>query len=331
MTTLVVLILLEVVLGAYVGTRVLRYSAAPSPTLRGAILTAGSLLVAMLAVTEPVEVLLRGPGASTVAMPTVLKHLGILGCAVGVLLMALAQRKRYRPQVEYAIWAVFGAAGVSMVVLHVVPGGGGHRTSVDYVEWSHTQPLLLLAMLIAYIGGLVASIGLLVVIWPPRLQTAAGRGLSIMACGSVLLAGWCVVRVQYLWQSTIATDSPADEDFLITQLLSVVGMLLLTVGLVWSTAEADLVAWRHWRKFRELHARVVEVLPEVRRRSDARLGFDTWVVDRAVELLDGLHQIEQVAGTETGFPRPPETVSEGEMTAVAERLGRAYREDKAWA
>lgn len=331
MTTLVVLILLEVVLSIYLVTRVLRYTVTPSPTLRGAMLAAGSLLLGMLTVTEPVEVILRGPDAAVVAVPTLLKHLTLLGCAVGVLLMALAQRTQYRPRIEYVIWAVFGAAAVAMVVLHAVPGGGGHRTSVDYVEWSHTQPLLLVAMLIAYVGGLVACIGFLAIIWPLGVQTAAGRGLSIMAFGSLLLAGWCVVRVHYLWQSTTATDAPAEEDFLITQLLSLVGILLLTVGLVWSTAEADFVAWRHWRRFRELHARVITVLPEVRRRSTIRLGFDTWVVDRAVELLDGLHQIERVAGTETGFPRPPAAVSDGEMTAVADRMGRAYRKDKAWA
>lgn len=326
MTTLIVLIVLELVLGTYVLTRLLRYSALPSPTLRGAILTAAALLVGMLAVTEPVEVLLRGPGAATVAVPTVLKHLGILGAGVGVLLMALAQGTRYRQKIERAIWAIFVASAGALVVLHSLPGGGGHLTSVDYVEWSHTQPLLHVAMLITYIGGLVASIGMLVVIWPPRWKTAAGRGLSIMAVGLIAFAGWCAVRLRFLWQSSASTDAPGGGDFLLTQLLSVVGMLLVTVGLVWSTAETDFVAWRHWIGFRDLHARVTNALPEVRRRSDVRLGLDTWVNDRAVELLDGLHQIERLSGPETGFPIPPETVSEGEMTAVAARMGRDNRE-----
>lgn len=331
MTTLTILFLLEVLLLVYVATRAVRYLASPSPTLRGAILTAGSLLVGMLAVTEPVEIVLRGPGATTVALPTVLKHLSILGCAVGVLLMALAQRSRYRPRGEALLWVVFVTAAAAIVVLHAVPGGGGHVTSVDYVEWSHSQPLLLVAMLVTYVGGLVASLGLVFVVWPLRLRTPTGRGMAIMAAGALVLAGWCVVRISYSWQSYFGTDAPTDEDFALTQLLSVLGMLLLTIGLIWSTGEADARAWAHWRRFRTLHGRIVEILPEVRRQSDLRLGFDAWVLDRAVEVLDGLHQIERVTGAETGFPHPPEAISEGEMTEVAARLGRNYREEKAWA
>lgn len=326
MIALIILIALEAILVGYILTRVLRYQVTPSPALRAAMLTATSLLLAMLSVTEPVEVLLRGPGSVAVGVPTVLKHLGILGCGTGVLLMVLAQRQRHRPAAEMAVWLWCSTSAVAIVTLHVVAGGGGHTTSVDYVEWSHSQPLLVAAMGVAYIGGLAASLGVFAVIWPLHLRSAAGRGLAILAVGALLAAAWCFLRLAYLGEAVTSPTSPADSDFLVTRLVSLSGLLLLTVGLVWSTAEADVSAWRHWRRFRGLSQRVLEIVPEVRRRSDRRLGFDAWVADRAVEVLDCLHQIESVAGGATGLPRAPESVSDGELAATAAAMGRDYEE-----
>src|SRR5699024_12443364 len=145
-----------------------------------------------------------------------------------------------------------------------------------------------------------------------------------LALGALLSAGWCCMRVRYRVESVVSSSTPQDGDFFITQLLSLSGVLLLTIGLVWSTAEADVSAWSDWRKFRALNCRVLEVVPEVRRGSDRRLGFDAWVWDCAIEVLDGLYQLERVCGVRTGFPRAPERVSNGEMTAVAADLGRRY-------
>lgn len=324
MITLVLLLVLEIVLVGYIASRIVRHQATPTPTLRAATLTASALLLTMLSVTEPFEVVMRGPAALTVWGPTLLKHLGILGCGAGVLLMTLAQRQLHRAAAEMAVWLWFSASAVAVVVLHIVAGGGGQRTSVEYVEWSHTQPLLVAAMLVSYVGGLAASIGVLAVIWPLHLRSSAGRGLAIMALGALLSAGWCFMRLRYLGEAVASSSTPQDGDFLITQLLSLSGVLMLTIGLVWSTAEADVSAWSDWRQFRALNWRVLEVVPEVRRGSDRRLGFDTWVSDRAIEVLDGLHQIERISGVQTGFPRAPERVSNGEMTAVVADLGRQY-------
>lgn len=324
--TLIVLFVLELLLFAYIISRILRAQMAPNPVLRAATLTSIALFVGMLSVTRPVEDVLSGPGSATIGAPTMLKHLSILGCAAGVLLMALAQREREQPKAERAVWLCFAAAAAPVIALHVVAGGGGQVTSVDYVEWSHSQPVLLAAMLIVYIAGLIASLGFFVVIWPLRLGTAAGRGLAIMAVGAALLAAWCVVRLTYLWSAaSVTSPPPSDAEFLVTQLLSVMGMLLLTLGLLWSTVEADVTAWCHWRRFRVLNARVLEFLPEVRRSSDRRMGLDAWVLDRAIEVLDGLHQIKRIGGDETGFPQPPDEVSAGEVTAVVAQLGSDYR------
>lgn len=324
MIALIILITLEVILVGYIVTRVLRYQVTPSPTLRAATLTAISLLLAMLSVTEPVEVVLRGPDSIAVGIPTVLKHLGILGCGAGVLLMALAHRQIHRAAAEMAVWLWCTTSAVAVVVLHVLAGGGGYKTSVEYVGWSHSQPLLVAAMALSYLGGLAASLGVFAVIWPLHLRSAAGRGLAIMAIGALLSASWCFLRLKYLGEAVTSTTMPADSDFLVTRLVSLAGLLLLTLGLVWSTAEADVSAWRHWRRFRGLSQRVLEVVPEVRRRSDRRLGFDAWVADRAVEVLDGLHQIESVSDGQSGFPRDPERVSAGEVAATAAKLGRDY-------
>lgn len=328
MNIVVVLVVLEALLLAYIATRVIRYRVAPTPTLRAATLTASALLVAMLSVTEPVELVLRGPGGVSVGVPTTLKHLGILGCGAGVLLMALAQRQIQRVVAEMAVWLWFSASAVAVVVLHILAGGGGHQTSLDYVDWSHSQPLLIAAMLITYIGGLAASLGVFTVIWPLHLRSSAGRGLAILAVGALLSAGWCLMRLDYLREAVSTSSTPTDDDFVLTQLLSLSGLLMLTIGLIWSTAEADLTAWYHWRRFRGLNQRVLEVLPEVRRSSNARMGVDVWVADRAVEVLDGLHQIERIAGRRSGFPRAPEDLSGGDVTAVVADLGRRYRDDR---
>lgn len=324
MIVLLFLLVMEAALAIYIATRVMRNRVLPSPTLRAAILTASSLLAGMISVTAPFENLLDGPDGATIWLPTLLKHLGLLGCGVGVLLMGLAQRQINRAGAEASVWLWFTTSTIAVAVLHVVAGGNGLRTSVAYVEWSHSQPLLLVAMLIAYIGGLVASLGFFTVIWPLRLGSSTGRGLAIMVTGALFASGWCLARLDYLRRSVLLDSPPADGEFLVTQLLSLASIALLTAGLVWSTAEADLAALHNWSRFRGLSRRVLEVVPEVRRESDRRLGFDTWVSDRAVEVLDGLHQIALVGGARTGFPVPPDTVGDAEVSAVVAGLGRDY-------
>lgn len=325
MITLATLIALEVILIVYIFSRVMRYRVTPSPTLRAATLTAISLFVAMIAVTEPVELVLRGPDSMTVGLPTLLKHLGLLGCGAGVLLMALAQRQVQRAWAEMMVWLWFSVSAVAVSVLHFRAGGGGLQTSVDFVLWSHSQPELVTAMMISYVGGLAASLGFFAVIWPLNLRSAAGRGLAIMGAGALLSAGWCSLRIKYVVEAIQATTPPDGGDFLLTQLLSVCGLLLLNIGLVWSTAEADASALSHWRWFRGLNHRVLEIVPQVHRSSDYRLGLDAWISDRAVEVLDGLHQIERLSTGRTGFPQAPENTSDGEMTKVAADMGRQYR------
>ncbi|NKV32776.1 hypothetical protein GS921_24305 [Rhodococcus hoagii] len=325
MITLAILIVLELILIGYIISRILRYQVAPNPTLRAATLTAISLLVAMLSVTEPVELVLRGPDGMTVGLPTLLKHLGLLGCGAGVLLMALAQRQVQRAWTELLVWAWFSLSAVAVIVLHVQAGESELRTSVGFVVWSHTKPELIAAMLIAYVGGLAASLGVFAVIWPLNLRAAAGRGLAIMAVGAFLSAVWCGLRIKYVLEAVQGTTPPDGGDFLVTQLLSLCGLLLLNIGLVWSTAEADFSALRHWRHFRVLNRRVIKVLPEVQRTSDYRLGVDAWIFDRAVEVLDGLHQFEQFSSGPTGFPQAPETVGVGEVTKVVADVCRQYQ------
>lgn len=325
MITLAILIVLELILIGYIISRILRYQVSPNPTLRATTLTAISLLVAMLSVTGPVELVLRGPAGMTVGLPTLLKHLGLLGCGAGVLLMSLAQRQVQRAWTELLVWTWFSLSAIAVIVLHIQAGESELRTSVGFVVWSHSKPDLIAAMLIAYVGGLAASLGFFVVIWPLHLRAAAGRGLAIMTAGAFLFVIWCGLRIKYVLEAVQGTTPPDGGDFLVTQLLSVCGLLLLNIGLVWSTAEADFSALRHWRHFRALNRRVIEVLPEVQRTSDYRMGVDAWVFDRAVEVLDGLHQIEQFSSGPTGFPQAPETGGVGEVTKVVADVGRQYQ------
>ena len=326
MITLTILIALEVILVGYIGSRLARLQVAPTPMLRATTLTAVSLLLAMFSVTEPVEMVLRGPGSIAVGVPTVLKSLGILGCGGGVLLMGLAQRKVQRPWAEALVWTWASTSALAVIILHITAGGGGHDTSVDFVAWSHSQSELVAAMMVAYVGGLLASLGFITVVVPLNMRSAAGRGLALIVVGALLSATWTAFRIWYVLEATTANELPDDGDLVLTQMLSVVGLVLINIGLVWSTAEADVVAFNNWRQFRDLHSRVVEVLPEVQRSSDVRLGVDTWISDRAVELLDGLHQIEQASVGATGFPAAPQAVSVGDVTSVAAGLGRQYQE-----
>lgn len=324
MIVLGVLVVVVAMLTVYVATRFLRYQALPTPALRAAILTSVSLLAAVLSVTEPVEVVLRGPDQVTVWLPTLLKHLGLLGCGVGVLLMGLAQRQVQRLSAELGVWAWFALSWVAVVVLHLLAGGGGWSTSVEYVQWSHSQPLLIAGMLVAYVGGLLASLGFFVVIWPLRVGSPAGRGLAIMAVGAAFAVGWCVARLEFVRRSVMDDAAPSGGDLALTKVMSVSAIALLTVGLIWSTGEADARALRHWRDFRALHRRLLAVTPEVARTSDRRLGIDSWVNDRAVEVLDAEHQIRRTAGEFTGFPTAPERVGTSELSAVAAQMGRTY-------
>lgn len=323
--TLGILVVFEAFLAAWLVTRVLRYRVLPSPTLRAAVLTAASLLAAMLSVTEPVEVLLRGPGAGLVWVPTLLKHLGLLGCGAGVLLMGLAQRPSPRVRTEIGVWAWFAVSAVAVTVLHIVAGGGGQRVSVDYVEWSHGEPLVQVAMALSYVGGLLASLGLFAVVWPLRVDSPTGRGLVIVAVGAAFAAGWSLMRIDYLRQTIWGKSPPADGDFLVTQLVSLAAIGLLTIGLLWSTVEADVRALRFWRDFRELHNALLAEVSAARRHSDYRLGIDAWVDDRAVEALDARHQWARHGGAGSGFPEAPANVGRSEVSAVVSRMGRRYK------
>lgn len=324
MIVLLVLFVLEILMVGYIATRLLRNQVAPTPVLRATILTSVAVLLGLLSVTEPIEVVLRAGGA-IIWLPTLLKHLSILGCCGGVLLLAMAERGQPHRRAEVAVWTLLAAFSVIVTVLHLSAGGGGTETSVDYVEWSHSKSALRLAMLITYIGGLGACVGLLFVLWPLNVKTAAGRGLTIVAAATPFLAGWCILRTRYLWAASQSMTLPSDQELLITQLLSLTGGLLLTIGLIWSTAESDLHALRHWRKFRVLNERAIETVPAVRKNSDLRFGLDMWVHDRAIEVLDALHQIQRNSGDRpTGFPRPPLEVSDSELTAVVAGLGKDY-------
>lgn len=326
MSVLLILVCLEILMAGYIATRILRHQVAPTPVLRATILTSVAVLIGLLSVTEPVEALLRAGGA-LVWLPTLLKHLSILGCCAGVLLLAMAARDQHRRRVDAAVWTLLVVFSVAVALLQISAGGGGESTSVDYVEWSHSQWAVRLAMLITYIGGLGACLGLMFVLWPLNVRTAAGRGLTIVASATPFLAGWCVLRMRYLWAASQSLTLPSDQELLVTQMLSLAGGLLLTVGLVWSTTESDLRALKHWRQFRALNHRVVAAVPAVRKSSDLRFGVDMWVHDRAIEVLDALHQIHKTSGEEdTGFPNPPAQVSDSELTAVVAGLGQRTRE-----
>lgn len=324
MIVLLVLSVLEFLMAGYIATRLLRHQVAPTPVLRATILTSVALLIGLLSVTEPIEVVLRAGGA-LVWLPTLLKHLSILGCCAGVLLLTMAERGQPHRRAEIGVWALLLVFSLTVAAFHLSAGGGGAETSVDYVEWSHSEFALRLAMLITYIGGLGACVGLLFVLWPLNLRTAAGRGLTIVAAATPFLSGWCILRTRYLWAASQSMTLPSDQELLITQLLSLTGGLLLTIGLVWSTAESDLLALRHWWRFRRLNERAIETVPAVRKHSDLRFGLDMWVHDRAIEVLDALHQIHRTTGDrDSGFPRPPVQVSDSEVTAVVAGLGKDY-------
>lgn len=326
MIVLLVLLALEILMAGYIATRFLRYQVAPTPVLRATTFTSVAVLIGLMSVTEPIEAVLRAGGA-LVWLPTLLKHLSILGCCAGVLLLALAERGRHNGRAESAVWALLIVVSLTVAGLHVSAGGGGMLTSVDYVEWSHSVGTLRVAMVIAYIGGLGACAGLLFVLWPLDLRTAAGRGLAILASATPFLAGWCLLRMRYVWAASQSMTLPSDQELLVTQLLSLAGGLLLTVGLIWSTAETDVAALRHWRQFRSLNHRALDVVPAVRKHSDFRFGVDMWVHDRAIEVLDALHQIQRTTGhRDTGFPRPPAQVSDSELTAVVADLGKRHSE-----
>jgi len=322
--TIAFLLLLEALLTVYLVTRLVRATVAPSPMLSGMIVTAGSLLVAMLAVTEPVEVVLRGPGSAWVWVPTWFKHLALLGGATGVLLMGLAHRPRPEGVLARRVWAAFLLVSLAVTVLTVAAGSAGQTSSVDYVQWSHTQPLLQTAMALAYVGGFIASVGFVMVGSPRRLESPTERGLAIVTVGAVSTGVWCVLRSEYLARVIREGSVPDGGDLLVTKVISLLGVLLLITGLLWSTAEGDVRAWRCWRDFRDLHDRALQLVPEARRPAERRLGFDAWVTDRAVEMLDALHQVERVAPSRSGLPSAPTAVSGDELYAVAGDLGRRY-------
>lgn len=326
MIVVLILVCLEILMAGYIATRVFRHQVAPTPVLRATILTSVAVLFGLLSVTEPVEGLLRA-GGTFVWVPTLLKHLSILGCCAGVLLLTLAARDRNRRRAETAVWALLIIFSVAVALLHIKAGGGGASTSVAYVEWSHSQAAVRLAMLITYIGGLGACLGLVLVLLPLNVSTAAGRGLTIVASATPLLAAWCILRMRYLWAASQSLTMPSDQELLVTQLLSLAGGLLLTVGLIWSTAESDLRALLHWGQFRALNHRIVAAVPSARKSSDLRFGVDMWVQDRAIEVLDALHQIHKTSEEhDTGFPHPPAQLSDSELTAVVAGLGRRIQE-----
>lgn len=294
MIAIIALSAISLGLAGYLASRMVRYSVNRSPALRANILASIGVLIASLSVTEPFERVVIT--AASVAVPTTMKSVACVWCCGAVLLIASANEswpRRRRLRFDFGVYLVTILVGATLVLLAIQGGAGDAVRSVDYVERAHSIPTLQASMLISYVFAFVASGVLIAIVLRANRSTPVGRGLTITAVGSLLFMCWAVGRVVFLvlaWRG----DAPDESEFVITKLLSLIGLAVFLVGLVWASAESDIRAWLAWRRFRGEHRAMGKIISWSRRRSDWRGGIDGWVNDRALELLDAEHLSKQI-------------------------------------
>lgn len=155
------------------------------------------------------------------------------------------------------------------------------------------------------------------------LSTPAGRGLAILACGVAVLASYAWIRGGYIAAARIGWVETSTYALNLTTQLALIGAVLTTVGLLWSSIEDIFRSRKRRRDFAELYTVVVkERWPGVIRDSWTSFDPSRRTADRASEVLDALSmQADADKLPEWGLPATPELIARWVSTGEPEGIG----------
>ena len=155
------------------------------------------------------------------------------------------------------------------------------------------------------------------------LSTPSGRGLAILAPGVAVLAAYAWIRAGYIVAARVGWVEHATGALDLTTQLALVGVVLTTVGLLWSSIEGLFRSQAQRRDFAGLYGVVVrDRWPGVIRDSWASLDPARRIADRASEVLDALSMQAGADGLpERGGPATPDTIARWVWTGESGDLG----------
>jgi len=290
------------------------------------VLTVFTCMAAHMTVNLPLfENLLRGAlghsnGAGAVKM--VLFSGICFGAAILVTdLMAASDRRRAQLIRLHALLSMVTAGG-SVAFFLTAPEMPEQRDGYTFDDlYAHTPGYAeagIIAMLYPFFLCIVVTI---VTAGHADSRTATGRGLMVLCPGVFLLTVYAGMRITYVLAASTGAIDPTPRVFDITQVLALVGVLMVTIGVLWPTMALWTAARRALRNFVELHEVLTTRWPGVVRPSWEGSGATDRVADRATEVMDALSIAAHAAGLPHGAPIPedeaPVAIVEWIITGLA--------------
>lgn len=161
------------------------------------------------------------------------------------------------------------------------------------------------------VAAVLCTVITVVVLLGWDLGTPSGRGLAILACGVAVLASYAWIRGGYIVAARLGWVETSTYALDLTTQLALIGAVLTTLGLLWSSIEGVFGSQKQRRDFAELYTVVVkERWPGVIRGSWASFDPSRRTADRANEVLDALSMQADVDKLpEHGLPATPESVA----------------------
>ncbi|QYB00034.1 hypothetical protein I1A62_02650 (plasmid) [Rhodococcus sp. USK10] len=275
------------------------------------VLTVFTGMAAHMTVNVPfVENLLRGAlghsnGAGAVKM---ILFSGIcFGAAILVTdLMAPSDRRRAQLLWLHASLSMLTAGG-SVAFFLTAPEVPEQRDGYTFDDlYAHTSGYAeasIIAMLYPFLLCIAVTI---VTARHVDIRTATGRGLMVLCPGVLVLTVYAGMRIIYVLAAHTGAIDPTPRVFDITQVLALVGVLMVAIGVLWPTIAHWVAARRALRDFLELHRALTAHWTGVVRPSWEGSSATDRVADRAAEVMDALSVASRAEGLPDGDPLPKE-------------------------
>ncbi|UPK66443.1 hypothetical protein MYP14_25555 (plasmid) [Rhodococcus pyridinivorans] len=161
------------------------------------------------------------------------------------------------------------------------------------------------------VAAVLCTVITVVVLLGWDLGTPSGRGLAVLACGVAVLASYAWIRGGYIVAARLGCVETSTFALDLTTQLALIGAVLTTLGLLWSSIEGMFRSQKQHRDFAELYMVVVKQRwPGVVRDSWPSFDPSRRTADRASEVLDALSmQADADKLPEHGVPATAESVA----------------------
>lgn len=175
------------------------------------------------------------------------------------------------------------------------------------------------ATFVMAVAAVLCTVITVVVLLGWDLSTPSGRGLAILAGGVAVLASYAWIRGGYIAAARLEWVETSTSALDLTTRLALIGAVLTTIGLLWSSIEGIFRSHKQRRDFAELYTFMVkDRWPGVMRESWSSITPSRRISDRASEVLDALSmQADADDLPKSGDSATPEEIAQWVWTGEA--------------